>query len=92
MSSYDDDYPKVPIGKGNPYFMCKYCGVSAPEINGYLSNHKTFCEYRIMKEQKEKIEYYSFLLYSIYISLPSNKDWLDPEIEKHLKTIYNQRG
>jgi hypothetical protein len=49
-SVYDFDYPNEPIGGGNPYYCCKYCKVSDPQINGKLENHRTWCEYRIIKE------------------------------------------
>ena len=47
---YYDDYPTEPIGGGNPYYRCAYCGLSAPHINGYLERHQKWCDYRIQKE------------------------------------------
>ncbi len=49
MSDYDD-YPTEPIGGGNPYRRCKSCKRSAPEINGRLEKHETWCEYRRRRE------------------------------------------
>lgn len=37
------DYPKVPIGGGNPYYCCASCGRSNPDINGKLSGHNEDC-------------------------------------------------
>jgi hypothetical protein len=48
--SYDADYPKKPMGGGNPYYACAYCGITDPQINGNIKNHSTFCEYRKFKE------------------------------------------
>ncbi len=50
--NYDVDYPKEPIGKGNPYYRCSYCKVSDPQINGQIENHLATCEYRIKKEKE----------------------------------------
>ena len=44
------DYPSKPIGGGNPYHRCVHCKRSAPEINGSLAGHETWCEYRIKQE------------------------------------------
>lgn len=49
---YYDDYPKEKIGKRNPYSCCIYCKRSAPEINGTLSRHLSYCKYRIEKEKE----------------------------------------
>lgn len=46
---YHTDYPKKPLGKGNPYYGCRHCGRSDPEINGRLEGHATDCPYRIAK-------------------------------------------
>jgi len=40
------DYPSLPMGGGNPYYACSYCGVTDPQINGDLLNHKESCAYR----------------------------------------------
>jgi len=48
----DFDYPKEPIGGGNPYYCCSYCKRSDPEINGYIGNHPEWCWYRILKESE----------------------------------------
>ena len=50
-NEYHTDYPKEPIGGDNPYWMCSYCNVSDPQINGKVSNHRTWCTYRLQKEQ-----------------------------------------
>jgi len=52
ISSYDNDYSTVPIGGGNPYQKCVYCGRSQPEINGYLNRHLESCLYRIQRENE----------------------------------------
>src|SRR5687768_4653690 len=36
-----DDYPREPIGGGNPYWRCKLCGRSTPEIS--TSGHLSHC-------------------------------------------------
>ena len=45
------DYPRERIGKDNPYYKCSDCGVSDPEINGQLKNHKKYCNFRLKKEK-----------------------------------------
>jgi hypothetical protein len=37
------DYDKKRIGKGNPYWCCKGCGRSDPEINGDIKRHGAGC-------------------------------------------------
>lgn len=49
--AYRDDYPKEPIGGGNPYWRCKACGLADPQINGRLSGHLYECEWRKAKER-----------------------------------------
>ena len=51
---YCVDYPKKAIGKGNPYYRCAFCGVSDPEINGQIENHRPWCKYRILKTTQGK--------------------------------------
>ena len=53
---YYADYPKEPIGGGNPYHMCAYCGVSDPAINGSLENHLEWCDYRKGKLREQEME------------------------------------
>lgn len=53
---YYNDYPTEPIGGGNPYHCCAYCGVSQPQINGELKNHLEHCMYRKFKELEEENE------------------------------------
>ncbi len=50
---YYCDYPKEPIGGGNPYYCCSYCKISDPQINGQLTNHAEWCEYRIKMEARK---------------------------------------
>ncbi len=52
---YYTDYENEPIGGDNPYYCCKDCGISEPQINMALNGHSKSCEYRINKE-KEIIE------------------------------------
>ena len=49
-TAYYSDYPTEPIGGGNPYYRCKCCKRSVPEINGALEKHEVTCSYRIKKE------------------------------------------
>jgi hypothetical protein len=53
---YYTDYPKEPIGGGNPYHRCAYCHVSVPEINGDLEGHREWCEYRKGKLMEQEME------------------------------------
>lgn len=46
----DYGYPTVPMGGGNPYYCCQYCGLTDPQINGILENHLSTCEYRQRRE------------------------------------------
>lgn len=50
----DFNYPKKDI-PGNPYKGCSFCGKTDPEINGELTNHSEWCEYRIKREQEQKV-------------------------------------
>ena len=50
--TYNDSYPKKPIGKGNPYHMCALCKKSDPEINVQIKNHAEWCSWRKKQEQK----------------------------------------
>lgn len=52
-----NDYESEPIGNGNPYYRCKCCHNSAPEINGKLENHEKWCSYRIEKEKELGLAY-----------------------------------
>jgi len=52
---YYFDFPTEPIGGGNPYYCCKYCKRSVPEINGQLNEHHVWCEYRIIQELGGKL-------------------------------------
>lgn len=45
-----NDYPSKPIGGGNPYYCCSFCGRSVPEIFGHLDRHNSYCHYRKAKE------------------------------------------
>lgn len=36
-------YDKKRIGKGNPYYCCRGCGLSDPEINGDVNRHGPGC-------------------------------------------------
>lgn len=94
MSSYDTGYPTEKISKDNPYYCCAYCGISEPQINGKIENHASDCEYRLKKEKekdievlKEEIVFLKFLIKEVITSLPVNRDWLDPDIEKAMKEI-----
>ena len=51
-----NDYLTRPIGGGNPYQCCSYCGVSQPAINGNLENHLEWCEYRRLKTLEQELE------------------------------------
>jgi hypothetical protein len=42
-ASSEYSYPTVRIGHGNPYYKCKACGVSDPEIS--ISGHEKGCEW-----------------------------------------------
>jgi len=45
-----NDYPQVPIGDGNPYYMCAKCHRAAPSINGEIDGHEDWCEWRKLVE------------------------------------------
>ena len=79
------DFPTEPIGHGNPYYRCVSCHRSVPEINGDLYGHLDGCEFRKKIDMIEKIDWLKFLLKSVLDSLPQNKDWLDPEVEKAMR-------
>lgn len=50
--TYNVDYPKKKMGKGNPYYCCRFCSRTDPEINGKIENHAANCEYRLSKENE----------------------------------------
>lgn len=54
--AYDSGYPTKPIGGGNPYYCCAHCKISDPQINGELTNHAEWCQYRMLKEARMGIE------------------------------------
>jgi len=56
MEDYRSDFPTEPIGGGNPYYKCSYCGISVPEINGELTGHDEDCEWRKKEEEKISLE------------------------------------
>lgn len=47
-----NDYPSHPMGGGNPYYCCSFCGITDPQINGTLSGHGENCEW-VEKKKKE---------------------------------------
>lgn len=51
-----DDYEQVRI-KGNPYYACKYCRNTSPEID--ISGHRNNCYYG--EARKEYLKLKSFL-------------------------------
>jgi hypothetical protein len=54
MQEYRTDYPKEPIGHGNPYWRCSECKISDPQINGEIKNHLKTCKWRIEQENKNE--------------------------------------
>ena len=52
IQTWFEDFPKEPIGGGNPYWMCCYCNRAVPEINYRLEGHADWCQYRIDKEKE----------------------------------------
>lgn len=42
-------YPNKPIGGGNPYYCCRACGKSDPQINGELLGHYPDCKWMLNK-------------------------------------------
>ena len=82
-----NNYPTEPIGNGNPYHMCSYCHIPVPQINGRLVNHSQTCEHRQLIEKDEEIEWLRYLLRSVIMDLPSNKDWLNPDLEKEINSV-----
>jgi hypothetical protein len=84
---YYDDYETEPIGHGNPYYRCTGCHRSAPEINGTLEGHSPNCPYVQKIHQIEEISWLKFIIKDVLNSLPENRDWLDPETEKAMRSI-----
>lgn len=50
MSEFIDGFLSEPIGGTNPYYRCKHCKISVPEINYTLKGHSKDCIFRICKE------------------------------------------
>lgn len=84
---YYNDYDTEPIGGGNPYYCCSSCKRAVPEINGRLEGHSEYCTYRQKIEQQKEIDWLKFLIKNVVDSLPHQKDWLDPAVEKAMKEI-----
>lgn len=53
--NYRTDYPTKPIGGDNPYYQCAECGVSEPEINGAVENHREWCAWRLKVESDDEL-------------------------------------
>jgi len=51
QNEYRADYPRSPIGDGNPYYRCACCGKSDPQINGRIDGHYEDCEWRVKQER-----------------------------------------
>lgn len=83
--AYYFNYPKEPIGRGNPYSCCSYCKTSDPEINGELEGHPEWCEWRQKKELELKFESLNDLAAMMAQSLSSSTDSED----KALVDLYN---
>jgi hypothetical protein len=93
-----NDYPTEPIGDGSLYRQCKSCKVPVLEINGDLDKHRPWCEYRqemkarqLKDELMEENLWLRFLLGQVFHSLPEQRDWLDPEIEKGMKAALESK-
>lgn len=84
---YYFDFPTEPIGNGNPYSRCVSCKRSVPEINGELSGHLDGCEFRVKIDREKEVDWLKFLIKSVVDSLPQNKDWLDPDVERAMRSI-----
>ncbi len=54
MEEYTADYPKKPVGVGNPYWCCVYRGITDPQINGKISGYSASCKWRVAEENKSK--------------------------------------
>ncbi len=50
------DYPNVKIGGGNPYYKCKYCGISDPQINMSNDNHSKSCRWVIAQNKLQLLK------------------------------------
>ena len=87
VEKYYNDYPTEPIGGKNPYYCCSSCAKSVPEINGRLEGHSLWCKYRKEAEAKEEVEWLKFLIKSVLDSLPADRDWLDPDVEKAMRNV-----
>lgn len=55
MEDYNYDYPREPIGGGNPYWRCSSCKRSDPQINGRISGHHSYCEWRHNQNNEENV-------------------------------------
>lgn len=84
---YYNDYETEPMEGRNPYRRCVGCKRSVPEINGRLEGHASYCPYRKKIEQQKEIDWLKFLINSIVDSLPEDRSWLDPDIEKAIRGI-----
>ncbi len=51
-----NDYPNVRIGNGNPYYKCKYCGISDPQINMSNYNHGKNCQWVIAQNKLQLLK------------------------------------
>lgn len=84
--SYDSNYPTEPIGGSNPYQRCTSCKRSEPEINGDITKHEEWCEYRLSKENDVKamknVEAELKIIEDMKASILNSK--IDDDCKKHL--------
>lgn len=80
--TYDTGYPKSKIG-GNFYMQCSECGVSEPEINGNIYNHREWCLYRIRKLGRQ-------LYSSRLLDVLEEFDVMDEHLFQALENLINE--
>lgn len=54
ISEIEVSYDSIPIGGGNPYYMCPFCNVSDPEIS--IRGHDSYCKITQLLKRKETLE------------------------------------
>ena len=52
---WETDYPAIPIGGENPYYMCKYCNKTNVEISVDRGKHYNNCEWIDVKNKYDNL-------------------------------------
>ncbi len=75
---YDDSYPSIPSGRGNPYRRCVSCRRTAPDINGEVERHYSWCAWR-----RERIAAHAFRHLNFRVSWSKEDSVFVARVDEH---------